>query len=141
MTFGEITYTSDVFFGVAFDSAEAMREVLAVYAMDPLVQKLNIMDKWNLRFDGGVPLMFYHEKGVNWSPGPGGWSDALMGVRETADMFRKERGGSGFDYGWYLLRFGEHYDDIEESSGGVSMDLTSYLFESVQFKRSIEVDL
>ena len=140
MIFGEVTYTSDVFFGVAFRNAEAMREVLAVYAMDPLVQKLNIMDKWTLRFDGEVPLMFYKEDGVNWSPGPGGWSNALMGVRETAEMFRKER-GSGFDYGCYLFRFGENYDDVDGPHYGGPTDLISYLSEKVTFKRSIEIDL
>ena len=140
MLFGEITYTSHVFFGVAFRNAEAMREVLAVYAMDPLVQKLNIMSKWTLRFDGEVPLMFYKEEGVNWSPGPGGWSNALMGVRETAGVFRKER-GSDFDYAWYLFRFGENYDDVDRQQGAGPVDLLSYLSEKVTFNRSIEVDL
>ena len=140
MIFGEITYTSHVFFGVAFRNAEAMREVLAVYAMDPLVQKLNIMSKWTLRFDGEVPLMFYKEEGVNWSPGPGGWSNALMGVRETAGVFRKER-GSDFDYAWYLFRFGEHYDDVDRQQGAGPVDLLSYLSEKVTFNRSIEVNL
>ena len=140
MLFGEITYTSHVFFGVAFRNAEAMREVLAVYAMDPLVQKLNIMSKWTLRFDGEVPLMFYKEEGVNWSPGPGGWSGVLMRVRETAGEFRNER-GSDFDYGCYLFRFGENYDDVDGPHYDGPVDLTSYLAEKVTFNRSIEVDL
>jgi hypothetical protein len=140
MLFGEITYTSHVFFGVAFRNAEAMREVLAVYAMDPLVQKLNIMSKWTLRFDGEVPLMFYKGEDVNWSPGPGGWSNALMGVRETAGVFRKER-GSDFDYAWYLFRFGENYDDVDRQQGAGPVDLLSYLSEKVTFNRSIEVNL
>lgn len=140
MTFGEITYTSDVFVGVAFRNAEAMREVLAVYAMDPLVQKLDIMSKWTLRFDGEVPLMFYKEEGVNWSPGPGGWSDVLMRVRETAGEFRKER-GSDFDCGCCLFRFGENYDDVDGPHYEGPVDLISYLSEKVTFNRSIEVDL
>jgi hypothetical protein len=140
MTFGEVTYTSDVFVGVAFRNAEAMREVLAVYAMDPLVQKLNIMSKWTLRFDGEVPLMFYKEEGVNWSPGPGGWSGVLMRVRETAGEFRNER-GSDFDYGCYLFRFGENYDDVDGPHYEGPVDLISYLSEKVTFNRSIEVDL
>ena len=138
MIFGEITYTSDVFFGVAFDSAEEMREVLAVYAMDPRVQKLNSMSKWNLRFDGEVPLMFYKEDGVSWHPGPKSWERVLMEIENTAHEFY---GNRGFNYGWYLLRVGERYTDVDETSGGTSMDLVSYLSELITFNRSIEVNL
>ena len=140
MAFGEITYTSDVFFGVAFRNAEAMREVLAVYAMDPLVQKLNIMSKWTLRFDGEVPLMFYKEEGVSWHAGPDSWEHVLMSIRETAGVFRKER-GSDFDCAWYLFRFGENYDDVDRPQGAGPVDLISHLSEKVTFNRSIEVDL
>ena len=140
MIFGEITYTSHVFFGVAFRNAEAMREVLAVYAMDPLVQKLNIMSKWTLRFDGEVPLMFYKEEGVSWHAGPKSWERVLMSIRETAGEFRKER-WSDFDCGCYLLRFGENYDDVDGPHYEGPIDLTSYLAEKVTFNRSIEVNL
>lgn len=138
--FGEITYTSDVFVGVAFRNAEAMREVLAVYAMDPLVQELNIMSKWNLRFDGEVPLMFYKEEGVSWHLGPKSWERVLMSVRETAHAFRKER-GSDFDCACYLFRFGENYNDVEGPHCEGPVDLVSYLSEKVTINRSIEVDL
>ena len=134
--FGEVTYTSDVFFGIAFKNAEEMREVLAVYAMDPLVQKFNIMDKWNLRFDGEVPFMFYNEEGVSWSPG--GWSGALVDIVKTAGTFAKER---GFHFGWYFLRFGENYDDVDGPRWDGPVDLVSYLSEKVRFNRSIEVNL
>ena len=135
--FGEVTYTSDVFLGIAFKNAEEMREVLAVYAMDPLVQKLNIMDKWNLRLDGEVPFMFYKEDGVNWSPGPGGWSGVLVDIIKTAGTFFEER---EVIYGWYFLRFGERYDDVNEKYGGHE-HLSGYLWDRVQFNRSIEVNI
>jgi len=136
--FGEVTYTSNVFFGVAFDSADEMREVLAVYAMLPRVQKFNIMSKWNLRFDGAVPLMFYKEDGVSWHLGFKGWESALKEIENVAGEFY---GNRGLKYGWYFLRAGEHYSDVDEASGGTSMDLTSYIAKAVQFNRSIEVDL
>lgn len=136
--FGEITYTSNVFFCVAFDSADEMREVLTAYAMLPRVQELNIMSKWNLRFDGEVPLMFYKEDGVSWHLGPKSWERVLKEIENVAGEFY---GNRGFNYGWYFLRAGEHYSDVEEASGGMSMDLTSYIANAVQFNRSIEVDL
>ena len=136
--FGEVAYTSDVFFGIAFKNAEEMQEVLAVYAMDPLVQKLNIMGKWNLRLDGEVPFMFYKEDGVNWSPGPGGWSSALVDIIKTAGTFAEER---GFHFGWYLFRFGENYDDVDAPRYGGPVDLVGYLSERVRFNRSIEVNI
>ena len=136
--FGEVTYTSDVFFGVAFRNAEEMREVLAVYAMDPLVQKLNIMDKWNLRLDGEVPCMFYKEENVSWHPGPKSWQGALLRIRNTASTFAKER---GFHYGWYLFRFGENYSDVDKPLCEGPVDLVSYLSERVRFNRSIEINI
>jgi len=60
-------YRSDVVLAVAFETPEQMDEVLAIYAMDPLVQKHNIMEDWIIQRDPS-PIMAYLAEGVKWYP-------------------------------------------------------------------------
>ena len=59
-------YRSEVVLAVAFKTQEQMEEVLAAYAMNPLVQKHNIMQGW--RMDKRHPRMVYFADNVKWYP-------------------------------------------------------------------------
>ena len=128
-------YRSDVVLAVAFETPEQMEEVLAVYAMDPLVQKFNIMQEW--RMDEDHPRMVYFAESVKW------YSEfedvkAVSRIDQVAGQFASKR---GFNYGLYYLRFGEDINDVEETHGGNSMDLAHDLAALVTFHRSIEVNI
>ena len=105
-------YRSEVVLAVAFKTQEQMEEVLAAYAMDPLVQKHNIMQGW--RMDKRHPRMVYFADHVKWYPE---FEDvqAVHNIETVAGEFASKR---GFDYGGYYLRFGENPDDKEEVYSG-----------------------
>jgi hypothetical protein len=128
-------YRSDVVLAVAFETLEQMQEVLAVYAMDPLVQKHNIMQEW--RIDDYYPRMAYCAESVKWYPE---FEDvqAIRNIETVAEEFANKR---EFDYGVYYLRYGENPDDIEEVCSGSAMDLARTLSDLVTVYHSIEVDI
>ena len=129
-------YRSDVVLAVAFETQEQMEEVLAVYAMDPLVQKHDIMEEWIIQRDPS-PIMAYLAEGVKWYER---YEDvqAVSCIDQVAGQFASKR---GFNYGLYYLRFGEDINDVEETHGGNSMDLAYALSDLVTIYHSIEIDI
>lgn len=128
-------YRSDVVLAVAFETPEQMEEVLAVYAMDPLVQKHNIMQEW--RMDDCHPRMVYFAESVKWYPE---FEDvqAVHNIETVAGEFASKR---GFDYGVYYLRFGEDADDKEEVYSGSDTDLAHALSGLVTVYHSIGLNI
>lgn len=128
-------YRSDVVLAVAFETQEQMNEVLAVYAMDPLVQKHNIMQEW--RMDEHHPRMVYFAEDVKWYPE---FEDvqAVHNIETVAGEFASKR---GFDYGVYYVRYGEDPSDIEEVCSGSAIDLARTLNDLVTVYHSIEVNI
>lgn len=129
-------YRSDVVLAVAFETPEQMDEVLAVYAMDPLVQKHNTMKEWIIQRDPS-PIVAYLAEGVKWYSR---FEDvqAVSCIDQVAGQFASKR---GFNYGLYYLRCGEDLNDVEETHGGNSMDLAYALSDLVTFHRSIAMDI
>ena len=128
-------YRSDVVLAVAFETPEQMQEVLAAYAMDPLVQKHNIMQEW--RMDEHHPRMAYFAENVKW------YSEfedvkAVSCIDQVAGQFASKR---GFNYGLYYLRYGEDINDVEETHGGNSMDLAYALSDLVTIYHSIGLNI
>lgn len=128
-------YRSDVVLAIAFDTPEQMEEVLAVYAMDPLVQKHNIMEEW--RMDEDHPRMVYFAESVKWYP-EFEEVQAVHNIETVAGEFASKR---GFDYGVYYLRFGEYADDKEEVYSGSDMDLAYALSDLVTIYHSIGINI
>jgi len=128
-------YRSDVVLAIAFETPEQMEEVLAVYAMDPLVQKHNIMQEW--RMDDCHPRMVYFAESVKWYPR---FEDvqAVSCIDQVAGQFASKR---GFNYGLYYLRYGEDVNDVEETHGGSDRELAHALSDLVTVHRSIEVNI
>ena len=128
-------YRSDVVLAVAFETQEQMNEVLAIYAMDSLVQKHNVMQEW--RMDDCHPRMVYFAEGVKWYPR---FEDvrAVQNIETVAGEFASKR---GFEYGVYYLRYGEDPRDIEEVYSGSDRELAHALSDLVTIYHSIEIDI
>ena len=128
-------YRSDVVLAVAFETPEQMEEVLAVYAMDPLVQKHDIMQEW--RMDDCHPRMAYFAENIKWYPE---YEDvqAVHNIETVAGEFASKR---GFGYGVYYLRFGEDADDKEEVYSGSDRELAHALSDLVTIYHSIGINI
>lgn len=128
-------YRSDVVLAVAFETQEQMNEVLAVYAMDPLVQKFNIMQEWHM--DEHHPRMVYFAENIKWYPK---FEDvqAVHNIETVAGEFASKR---GFDYGVYYLRFGEDVNDKEEVYSGSDRELAHTLSDLVTVYHCIGLNI
>ena len=129
-------YRSEVFLGISFESPERMDEVLAVYALDPRVQKNDALGYWNIDRDGA--RMWYHNDYAKWYPE---YEDvqAVHHIEDVAEDFAKNR---GFRYRFYFLRLGEDHTDMEERDGGDTMGPNLFAFQDVVFvERSLSIDL
>ena len=129
-------YRSEVFLGISFESPERMDEVLAVYALDPRVQKNEALDYWNIDRDGA--RMWFHNDYAKWYPE---YEDvqAVHHIEDVAEDFAKNR---GFRYRFYFLRLGEDHTDMEERDGGDTMGPNLFAFQDVVFvERRLSIDL
>ena len=102
-------YRSDVGLVVAFESWDDMTEVLAVYKMNPLVQREEVLDHWTMyeRPDGngdGYCLMEYRTNYVKWYDD---YDDvqAFRHLFKVVQQFAEER--DGFKYAYKELTVGE----------------------------------
>ena len=109
-------YRSEVGIVVAFENWDDMKEVLAVYKMNPLVQKEEVFDHWTAyeRPDDvtvdGYCLMEYKAESVKWYDE---YADvqAFRHLFLLVEQFGNER--EGFKYAYRELQVGE--DGAEES--------------------------
>jgi hypothetical protein len=107
-------YRSDVSIIVAFDNLDNMKEVLAVYLLDPRVKEHELMQHWNVHKYNTSKDASYMSDAVyylklnecDWK-----WYDSYDDVQglkylyELADKFVEER--ENFDVGWKEISIGE----------------------------------
>ena len=132
-------YRSDVTIAAAFDTKDHMEEIVAVYRMNPAVQKYNLMGSWKLCPDNDPPYMVCELSYVKWYE-TYEYVKAFYNLFVVCDDFANER---GFDYAYILLRIGEDADDTEtdEQSSDDGWDLLEYLRDSLFLVRRIDNSL
>ena len=117
-------YRSDVGIVVAFDNLDNMKEVLAVYLLDPRVKEHELMQHWGVyKYDTSKDASYMSDavyylklEEENWK-----WYDSYDDVQglkylyELADKFVEER--ENFDVGWKEVSIGEDGAiSVEESA-------------------------
>ena len=136
-------YRSDGIIVVAFESLEDMKEVLAVYRLDPRVQKHNPFQRhidddsdyywtfhdWALDSDTTCFIMrldyfgwkFYNE-----------YEDiqAYLHIATVCKQFANER--ENFSYAYRFVRGGEEHDDTEEECYGSDTYLSQMMVENLE---------
>jgi hypothetical protein len=130
-------YRSDVYIAVAFTCEEDLKEVLAVYAIDPLVQKHDLLKAWEQREDN---ILYFHEDSVKWYDS----SEDVQGIMHMlslVDTFYEER--DEMQVAHRFVRIGEEQEDIEEryEIGNDQGILIDKLWEGISIIRNVEVTL
>ena len=129
-------YRSDVYIAVAFANADDLKEVVAVYTIDPRVQKHNLLKDWDVREDN---ILYYHGDYVKWYDD----FEDVQGVEHMlhlADKFHEER---DMPVAYRFIRIGEDDNDTEtrEEHGGDDGSLMEMLWDRMQMVRTVEVTL
>ena len=129
-------YRSDVYIGVAFASEEDMKEVLAVYALDPRVQKYNLLKQWEIKDDN---ILYFEEESTKWY----GSYEAVQGVEHILDLAESFHSERDMPMAFRMMRIGEDIGDIEEKyeHGGDDGTLIDKLFDGIKLVRHVEVTL
>ena len=130
-------YRSDVYIAVAFAREEELKEVLAVYAIDPLVQKHDLLKAWEQREDN---ILYFHEDSIKWYDS----SEDVQGILHMLSLmehFYENRDEMQMAY--RFVRIGEEMDDIEErcERGTGDGTLIDKLWEGINIHRNVEVTL
>lgn len=129
-------YRSDVYIGVAFASVDDLKEVMAVYAIDPRVQKHNLLEQWDVREDN---ILYFEETSTKWYDS----YEATHGVEHMlrlADKFHEER---NMAVAYRFIRLGEDINDSEDryEYGGDDGTLIEKLFDGMTVIRVVEITL
>ena len=129
-------YRSDVYIGVAFASEDDLTEVLAVYTIDPRVQKHNLLEQWDIKDDN---ILYFEETSTKWYDS----YDEVEGIEHMlhlADKFHEER---DMAVAYRFIRIGEEDTDVEDryEHGGDNGALIDKLFEGMSIIRQVEVTL
>ena len=129
-------YRSDVYIAVAFANADDLKEVVAVYTIDPRVQKHNLLQEWDVREDN---ILYFKETSIKWYD----TYEDVQGVEHMlhlADKFHEER---DMPVAYRFIRIGENDNDTEtrEEHGGDGGELMEMLWDRMQVVRTVEVTL
>lgn len=129
-------YRSDVYIVVAFANADDLKEVVAVYTIDPRVQKHNLLEQWDVREDN---ILYYHGDYVKWYDD----YEDVQGVEHMlhlADKFHEER---DMAVAYRFIRIGEDDNDTEtrDEHGGDDGSLMEMLWNRMQLVRTVEETL
>ena len=129
-------YRSDVYIGVAFASEDDLTEVLAVYTIDPRVQKHNLLEQWDIKDDN---ILYFEETSTKWYDS----YDEVEGIEHMlhlADKFHEER---DMPIAHRFVRLGEEETDMEDryEHGGDDGALIDKLFEGMSIIRQVEISL
>lgn len=129
-------YYSDVCLAFVVETKELRDEIMAVYAIDPRVQKYDCLDQWN-KFSGNgyagayismADVKWYHYEDVK----------AFHHMETVVEMFDEQR-----DIKWAtaFYRIGENDDDIEMSEDQSQPDdsLREVLWDCMSIRREIAV--
>jgi len=129
-------YRSDVYIGVAFQSEADLKEVLAVYTIDPRVQKLNLLKEWDVMEDN---ILFCITEGTKWYDN----YEDVQGIEHMltlAEQFHAER---DMPVAYRFVRVGEDECDLElrEEHGGDEGQLIEKLWDGMRTTRTVEITL
>lgn len=139
-------YRSDVKIVVALPSKRAREEVMALYAMHPLVQKHDLAGLWQTHDmgDAGAYLLIYEDECTKW------YSDFEdVQAMEYMHTLLEERANAddSFRYARRFVRVGEEIDDIEregewsDDSERVGENLHDLLHELLDVRVEINLDI
>ena len=114
-------YRSDVYIAVAFAREEELKEVLAVYAIDPLVQKHDLLKAWEQREDN---ILYFHEDSIKWYDS----SEDVQGILHMLSL---------------MEHFYENRDEMQMAYrfGTGDGTLIDKLWEGINIHRNVEVTL
>jgi hypothetical protein len=138
-------YRSDVVIGFAFKDKAQIDEVMAVYRMDPRVQKNDLESAWKIsEHEGGAVFLYYAADYVKWYEN----FDDVQGLeymRTLVNSFDEERGrGEGdlplFPFAYRFIRIGEEDPDVETDASDNDMDLMEELWERMTLSREINTN-
>ena len=128
-------YRSDVYIGVAFQSEADLKEVLAVYALDQRVQKLNLLKEWGVMEDNILSCAI---EGTKWYAGLD--VQGIEHMLTLAEQFHAER---DMPVAYRFVRIGEDECDLEirEEHGGDEGQLIEKLWDGMRTTRTVEISL
>lgn len=148
-------YISNVVLLVAVQKPEQADELMAVYALDPNVQKHDLLKKWTRHDYGADGIVFaYHNEYTKWYPE----YEDVQGMERLLSLakdFYDERGSdvgmldedgeqpivNMFPYATQMIRIGEETKDIELDVHSSDTDLEELLWQRASVRRSIDLDL
>ena len=137
-------YRSDVVIGFAFKDKAQIDELMAVYRMDPRVQKNDLEAAWKISERDGAVFLYYAADYVKWYER---YEDVqgLEYMRTLVNTFDEERGrGEGgmplFPFAFRYFRIGEEDHDVETDAADNDMDLMDELWERMTLRREINTN-
>lgn len=101
---------------VAFKDNETVKEILAVYATDPIVQEQNALKEWHV-VGSDENILYFKHANLRWHSHTPLWASQHSDVQAVTHMmhlarnFHKER---GIPFAYYYVRIGDEFDDLEE---------------------------
>jgi len=128
-------YYSEVHIAVAFKNEADLKEVVAVYAMDPRVQKHDLLKDWEV-MEGNV--LYLHKDYSKWYES----FETVQGfeyLMQLVETFHEER---DMPFVYRFIRIGEEEPDIDrrELHGGDDGELIQMLWDGMQVVRTVEVN-
>jgi len=148
-----VGYMSEVCLVVALRSKTQADELMAVYALHPLVQKHDLVGDWDRYVRDDVVFLVYRNISIKWYED----YERVQGMEyllALAKTFHEERTDigwiedgadkpevtDGFPYAAYKLRIGEEMKDIEEEAHCSQDSLQSDIYDRAYMERSITID-
>ena len=130
--------------GFAFKAKAQIDELMAVYRMDPRVQKNDLESAWKISERDNAVFLYYAADYVKWYES----FDDVQGLeymRTLVNTFDEERGrGEGdlplFPFAFRFIRIGEEDPDVETDASDNDMDLMEELWERMTLSREINTD-
>jgi hypothetical protein len=137
-------YRSDVVIGFAFKDKAQIDELMAVYRMDPRVQKNDLEAAWKISERDDVVFLYYADDHVKWYES---YEDVqgLEYMRTLVNTFDEERGrGEGdlplFPFAFRFIRIGEEDQDVVTDASDNDMDLMDELWDRMTLTREINTN-
>ena len=133
-------YRSDVTVVAAFKNKEQRDEVLAVYTMNPHVQKHDLMKGWAETEVNGHPVLYFEMSDVKWYDN----YEEVQGFEALGDLMQTFNEERQFPYLWYKARIGEETSDMEEDldfEDDPDTDLATIIYDNVEVRRTVSLHL
>jgi hypothetical protein len=146
-------YRSEVCLVVAVRTPEQADELMAIYALDPRVQRCDLVKHWERHERGDAVFLVFHDDHTKWYPE----YEDVQGMEYLLDLartFNDERTDVGlipdegdkpemvvgFPYAAYKARIGEETKDIEEELHCSDGNLESDIWDRAFVSRTITLD-